>query len=49
MIYLGFSPCLVDSGVWLSAATNPDGYRYWEYILIRSDDLLVILAAISLL
>ena len=23
-------------------ATNPYGYKYWEYILVGSDDLLVI-------
>ena len=26
----------------MRAATNPDGYKYWEYIIVHSDDLLVI-------
>ena len=26
----------------MRAAKNPDGYKYWEYIIVHSDDLLVI-------
>ena len=39
---LGISSCLTDPGVWICAATNPDGYNYWEYILVHSGDLIVI-------
>ena len=39
---LGFSSCLADPDVWMRAATKSDGYKYWEYILVHSDDLLVI-------
>ena len=39
---LSFLPCLVDPDVWMCAATNPDGYKYWEYIFVHSDDLFVI-------
>ena len=42
MIDLEFSLCLLDPDVWMSASTNPDGHTYWEYILVHSDDLLVI-------
>ena len=42
MRYLGFSSCLADPDVWMRAATKPDGYNYWQYILVHSDDVLVI-------
>ena len=34
--------CLTDPDIWMREATNPYGYKYWEYILVGSDDLLVI-------
>ena len=42
MIDLGFSSFLADPDVWMRAATKIDGYTYWGYILMHSDDLLVI-------
>ena len=39
---LGFSLCIADPDVWMRAAMNPDGYKYWEYIIVLSDYLLVI-------
>ena len=39
---LGFSSCLTDIDIWIRAATNPDGYKYWENILVNYDDLLVV-------
>ena len=39
---LVFSSCLADPDVWMCAATNPYGYKYWEYILVYSYYLLVI-------
>ena len=29
-------------------ATNPDGYKYWEYIILHFDDLLVISHCVNL-
>ena len=42
MRYLGFSLCLTDPYVLMHAATKPDGYKYWDYILVHSYGLLVI-------
>ena len=42
MIDLGFSSCLADSDFWICEAMKPYGYKYWEYILVHYDDLLVI-------
>jgi hypothetical protein len=40
---MGFKSCLADPDVWLCAATKVDGTKYYEYILVYVDDLLVIL------
>ena len=42
MRYLEFLPCLTDPDVWMCASTNSDGYKYWGYIIVHSDYLLVI-------
>ena len=39
---LGISSCLADTDIWMCASRKPYGYRYWEYILVHSDDLLLI-------
>jgi hypothetical protein len=31
---LGFTSCLADPDVWFRAAKKPDGYEYYEYILV---------------
>jgi Reverse transcriptase (RNA-dependent DNA polymerase) len=38
---LGFKACLADPDVWMRPNTRPDGFKYWEYILVYMDDLLV--------
>ena len=39
---LGFESCLADPDVWRREATRADGSRYYEYVLLYSDDCLVI-------
>jgi Reverse transcriptase (RNA-dependent DNA polymerase) len=39
---LGFSHCLADNDVWLRPATKVNGEEYYQYILVHTDDLLVI-------
>ena len=39
---LGFSSCLTDPDVWIRADTNLDDYKYWDYIIVHSNDLFVI-------
>jgi hypothetical protein len=31
-----------DPDVWMRPATKPDGFKYWEYVLVYSDDILVV-------
>ena len=42
MLDLNFKSCLADPDVWMRAATKPDGFKYYEYILIYVDDILAI-------
>ena len=39
---LGFESCLADPDVWRREATRKDGSKYWEYVLLYVDDVLVI-------
>ena len=39
---LGFQSCLADPDVWMREATREDGSKYYEYVLIYTDDCLVI-------
>ncbi len=39
---MGFSSSLADPDVWLRAACKPDGFQYYEYILVYVDDHLVL-------
>jgi Reverse transcriptase (RNA-dependent DNA polymerase) len=39
---LGFKACLTNPDVWMRPNTRPDGFTYWEYILVYVDDLLVV-------
>jgi Reverse transcriptase (RNA-dependent DNA polymerase) len=39
---LGFKGCLTDSDVWLQHACKPDGTKYYEYVLIYVNDILVV-------
>jgi hypothetical protein len=42
MCDLGFKPCEADPDVWMREATKPDGFKYWEYVLIYVDDILAV-------
>jgi hypothetical protein len=42
MRHLDFTSCLADPDVWMRQALKPDGSEYWEYVLIYTDDVLVI-------
>jgi Reverse transcriptase (RNA-dependent DNA polymerase) len=37
---LGFRPCRADNDVWFRPAQRPDGTRYYEYVLVYTDDIL---------
>jgi hypothetical protein len=40
---LHYVPCEADPDVWMRPATREsDGFEYWEYVLIYTDDLLVV-------
>jgi hypothetical protein len=42
LVTLGFASCLADPDVWLRSAVKPNGFEYYEYILVYLDDLIVI-------
>ena len=42
MTDLHFTPCQADPDVWMQPAVKPDGTKYYEYVLIYVDDILVI-------
>ena len=42
MDFLGFKSCLADPDVWMREATRADGSKYYEYVLLYTDDTLVI-------
>jgi hypothetical protein len=42
MQHLGFKSCLADPDVCMRAATTTDGHKYWEYVLLYTDDCLVV-------
>jgi hypothetical protein len=37
---IGFKPTRADPDVWIRPAIKPDGYKYYEYVLIYVDDIL---------
>ena len=39
---MNFRPSLADPDVWLRAATKPDGFTYYEIVLVYVDDVMVI-------
>jgi hypothetical protein len=43
MQQLGFTPCMADRDVWMRPAVKPDGFKYYEYVLLYVDDTLVVL------
>ena len=42
MDFLGFVSCLGDLNVWRRAATNKNGEKYHEYVLLYVNDCLVV-------
>jgi len=42
MSHLGFVPCRADPDVWMRPALKSDGSEYWEFVLIYTDDTLVV-------
>ncbi len=36
---MDFKPTLADPDVWIRPASRPDGYEYYEYVLVYVDDL----------
>jgi hypothetical protein len=38
----GYSSCRADPDVWMRSKSKPDGFRYWSYIMVYTDDLLVV-------
>ncbi len=39
---LGFTSSLADPDVWYRAASKPDGFEYYEYVLAYVDDILAL-------
>ena len=39
---LGFTPCRADNDVWMRPGVNRANEKIWEYVLVYSDDLLVL-------
>ena len=42
MTHLNFKPCLADPDVWMRPAIKSDGNEYYEYVLLYTDDALVV-------
>ena len=42
MEHLGFQACLADPDVWMRPAVKSNGIEYYEYVLLYTDDALVI-------
>jgi hypothetical protein len=42
MAHLGFKPCRADPDVWMRPAMKPDGHHYFEYVLLYTDNCLVV-------
>ena len=42
MEHLGFEACLADPDVWMRPAIRANGQEYFEYVLLYTDDALVV-------
>ena len=42
MKHLNFESCKADPDVWMRKAVKSDGSEYWEYVLLYTDDALVV-------
>jgi hypothetical protein len=38
----GYKSSKADPDVWMLARTKPDGFEYWSYILVYTDDILIV-------
>jgi hypothetical protein len=38
----GYSSCRADPDVWMRAKSKPDGFWCWSYIMVYTDDILVV-------
>ena len=38
----GYASCKADPDVWMKPKTKPDGFKYWSYILVYTDDILAV-------
>ena len=38
----GYVSCKADPDVWMKPKMKPDGFKYWSYILVYTDDILAI-------
>jgi hypothetical protein len=38
----GYSSCKANPDIWMRAKTKPDGFKFWSYILVYTDDLFVV-------
>lgn len=38
----GYKSCKADPDVWMRAKTKPDGFKYWSYLFVYTDDILVV-------
>jgi hypothetical protein len=38
----GYVSCKADPDVWMRPKTKPDGFKYWSYILVYTDDILIV-------
>jgi hypothetical protein len=39
---MNFKPSYADPNVWMRAAVAPNGFKYYEYIFVYVDDLLIL-------
>jgi hypothetical protein len=39
---MDFKPSYADPNVWMRAAVKPNGFKYYEYIFVYVDDLLIL-------
>ncbi|MGH7954706.1 MAG: reverse transcriptase domain-containing protein [Gloeomargaritales cyanobacterium] len=39
---MGYIPYLADPDVWMRKCTKPDGFKYYEYLLVYVDDILCV-------
>ena len=39
---MGFKSSISDPDVWLKLSTTPDGFEHYSYILIYTDDILIL-------